>query len=335
VRAAPRWVWGLAGLVVLLALLGGLGYLAYGALDRLYPQDLWRYFRPVAPGTGGSVLYLDREGRLVLAPVVDTGQGRTLSAGPGEAGPPEVVRDAAVLPDGRTLAYFASQKRTGQPDGDHLKLVGLDGTPVQDLVLAGAAGGAGEPLLPAVYVSASGRYLALTSRDRARVYYYDAAAGGALTPGPADAPPERMLWYRNGDLRTGPFPDRPAYALSPDGRRRAEVRAGARRAPECDETPRCEAVQELSVVPATVTGVSRGGVPLYGAFADFSADGWGPIPAQPAASLYGRLVWSPDGTQLLFTALDGADSRVYAISADGRTRPRLLLQGAEALDWIP
>src|SRR5262249_23057006 len=141
--------------------------------------------------------------------------------------------------------------------------------------------------------------------------------------------------YRNGDLRTGPLAGQPAYALSPDGRRQAQIRDGVRRAPECGDQPSCETVKELSVVPATVTGVVRQGVPLYGSFADFSAEGWGPIPAQPAASFYGRLVWSPDGSHLLFSPLDGADSRVYAISADGRTRPRLLLQDAEALDWIP
>ena len=58
-----------------------------------------------------------------------------------------------------------------------------------------------------------------------------------------------------------------------------------------------------------------------------------PLPAQPAARFYGRLVWSPDGRQLLFTTLDGAESRVFAIGVDGRTRPRLVLDGAEALDW--
>ena len=45
---------------------------------------------------------------------------------------------------------------------------------------------------------------------------------------------------------------------------------------------------------------------------------------------YGRLVWSPDGRQLLFTTLDGAESRVFAIGVDGLTRPRLVLDGAEA-----
>ena len=77
----------------------------------------------------------------------------------------------------------------------------------------------------------------------------------------------------------------------------------------------------------------RGGYPLYGVFSSVSAEGWGPLPAQPAARFYGRLVWSPDGRQLLFTTLDGAESRVFAIGVDGRTRPRLVLDGAEALDW--
>jgi Tol biopolymer transport system component len=74
---------------------------------------------------------------------------------------------------------------------------------------------------------------------------------------------------------------------------------------------------------------------LYGAFASFSADGWGPIPTQPAQRLYGRLVWAPDGSQLVFSSLDGASANAYAIGADGRTQPRLLLEAAEALDWLP
>jgi hypothetical protein len=329
-RGLPGWVWWGAGIVVLVAVLGGLGYLAYGALDQLYAQELWRYFRPASEAGSGTVLYRDSEGHLLLAPVGDPGRGRRLSPET-----QEVVRDGVILPAGtagpQSVAYFATVRRPGQPESDHLKVVGLDGTPRLDLAMAETVG---QPLLPALYVSSSGRYLALTSRDRTQVYYVDAAAGGPPVLGQADAPPEPIQWYRNGDLRQAPFPGQAAYALSPEGRRRAQVRAGTRRAPACGEAD-CEAVTELAVAPQTVTGLGRGGFSLFGAFSNFSADGWGPIPAQPAARFYGRLVWSPDGKQLLFTTLDGADSRVYAIGADGRSRPRLVLEGAEALDWVP
>lgn len=331
----PRWVWWIAGAVVVLALLGGLGYLAYRGLDRLYPQELWRYFRPL-PATGsGSILYRDLDGQLLLAPVDDPSRARPLTTGiaggAGAGAAQEIVRDAVIMPDKRAVAYFATEKRAGRPDVDHIKIVRLDGQMIGDIAVVERAG---EPILSSVYHSTNGRYLAVTSRDRSRVYYYDVAAGGALTAGQADAPPEPMQWYRNGDLLTAPFPNQPAYATSPDGRRRAQVREGTRRAPDCGAEPRCEAVKELSVSPVTVTGISRAGVPLYGAFSTFSADGWGPVPDQPAARFYGRLVWSPDGTQLLFTTQDEAHSRVYAITADGKTRPRLLLEEAEVLDWM-
>jgi hypothetical protein len=230
------------------------------------------------------------------------------------------------------VAYIATDRRAGRPESEHLKVVGLDGAVRHDLVLGEAAR---EPLLPTLYVSRSGRYLALTSRDRGHVYYFDTVAGGPLVQGQPEAPPEPVLWHRNGDLRQSPFAGQAAYALSPDGKVRAQVRAGERRAPACGEAE-CEAVSELAVAPQTVTGAGQagqGGYPLYGVFSSVSAEGWGPLPAQPAARFYGRLVWSPDGRQLLFTTLDGAESRVFAIGVDGRTRPRLVLDGAEALDW--
>jgi hypothetical protein len=329
----PRWVWRGAGIAVLVALLGGLGYLTYGALDRLYPQGLWRYFRPVPGPASGSILYRHVDGYLLLAPVADPGQAQRLSP---EA--PEIVRDAVFLSDGKAVAYIATDRRSGRPETEHLKVVGLDGAVRHDLVLGEAAG---EPLLPTLYVSRSGRYLALTSRDRGHVYYFDTVAGGPLAQGQPESPPEPVLWHRNGDLRQAPFAGQAAYALSPDGRVRAQVRAGERRAPACGEAE-CEAVSELAVTPQTVTGAGPagqggqggpGGYPLYGVFSSVSAEGWGPLPAQPAARFYGRLVWSPDGRQLLFTTLDGAESRVFAIGVDGRTRPRLVLDGAEALDW--
>lgn len=331
----PRWAWWIVGAVVLLALLGGLGYLTYWGLDRLYPQELWRYFRPLPAAGSGSILYRDLEGKLLLGPVGDPSRARPLTSGTAEGAgtgaAQEIVRDAVIMPDKRAVAYFATERRPGRPDADHVKIIALDGQIIGDVAVAE---GAGEPILSSIYLSTSGRYLAVTSRDRSRVYYYDVTAGGALTAGPADAPPEPMLWYRNGDLLTAPFPNQPAYATSPDGRRRAQVREGTRRAPDCDAEPRCEAVKELSVSPVTVTGISRAGVPLYGAYSGFSAEGWGPVPSQPAARFYGRLVWSPDGTQLLFTTQDEANSRVYAITADGKTRPRLILEEAEVLDWM-
>jgi hypothetical protein len=335
----PRWLMWLVGLLILGAVLGWLGSVAYGALDRVYAQEVWRYYRPQATTGAGTVLYRDLDGQLFIAALDDLDHARRLTAAApgGSQGGAEIVRDAVALPGGRAVAYYATERRAGQAASDRLKVVGLDGTLQRDIAVTEAAG---EPILSSIYVSSSGRYLALTSRDRARVYFYDVAAGGTLVLGQADAPPEPVQWYRNGDLRTAPFAGQPAYALSPDGKRRAQVRDGVRRAPACNETSGdpgagCEAVQELAVAPQTATGLSRAGFALHAAFSDFSADGWGPVPAQPSASFYGRLVWSPDGTQLLFTTLDGAESRVYAIGADGRTRPRLVIEGAEALDWVP
>jgi hypothetical protein len=241
------------------------------------------------------------------------------------------VRDAVALPDGKHVAYFATERGERRPESDHVKVVTLDGTLVRGLAVGEAAG---EPMRPALYGSTSGRYLAVTSRDRARVYYYDVAAGGALLAGTADAAPERMLWNRNADLRTPLLPNQPAFAASPDGTLRAQVRAGSRRAPDClDE--KCEVVQELTISPTAAAGAGRPPTVLYGAFSAFSAEGWGPIPPQPAHRLYGRLVWSPDGRQLLFNTLDGAEMRTYSIGTDGKTRPRLVLESGEALDWMP
>ncbi|MGH2355658.1 MAG: hypothetical protein ACRDI2_04505 [Chloroflexota bacterium] len=336
-RSIPRWVWWAAGALVLCLLVGGMGYLAYGALDKLYPQELWRYYRPLPSVTSGSVLYRNADGHLLLAPlsapekvqrITAAGQAGNAS---GTVGPVEIVRDALVLPDGKAVAYFASEKGSGRAERDYLRVVGLDGRLIRDVALETA----GEALRPAMYTSASGRYLALTSLDRERVYYLDVATDAPLTRGEADAPPEEMLWYRDADLRSAPFAGQPAYAPSPDGQQRAQLREGARRAPECGDEPRCETVTELVVSPATAAESAQPSVPLYGAFTAFSAEGWGPVPTQPAERFYGRLVWSPDGGHLLFSTVDGADARVYVVSADGKTRPRLVLQSAEALDWIP
>jgi hypothetical protein len=323
---------------LLVALLGWGGAALYGALDRLYPQELWRYFRPASETSSGSILYRDLDGHLLLAPAGNPGGAKRLSAGS-----QEVVRDALFLPAvpgaqsapgaAPSIAVYATERRAGQAESDRLKVLGADGAERLNLAVAETAG---EPLLPYLYVSQSGRYVALTTRDRARVYYVDLVAGGAVTPGQADAPPEPVQWHRNGDLRQAPFAGEAAYALAPDGKRRAQVRSGTRQAPACGEA-QCERVTELAVAPQSVTGGGPGaaGFALYGAFNGFSAEGLGPLPAQPAARFYGRLVWSPDGSQLLFTALDGDQSRVYAIGTDGRTRPSLLLAEAEALDWAP
>ena len=133
----PRWVWWGAGIAVLVALLGGLGYLTYGALDRLYPQGLWRYFRPVPGPASGSILYRHVDGYLLLAPVADPGQAQRLSP---EA--PEIVRDAVFLSDGKAVAYIATDRRSGQPETEHLKVVGLDGAVRHDAGPGRSGGGA-------------------------------------------------------------------------------------------------------------------------------------------------------------------------------------------------
>jgi len=337
--AIPLWLLLLGGTLGLLLLLVGGGYYTYRSLDRLYPQELWKYFRPPAPAAAGSLLYRDGEGQLLLAPLSDPTRAQRLldsSVGPETR---EIVRDAVVVPaagGGRQIAYYASEKTGARPEVDRLKLLALapDGTPriIQRVSLADEAG---EPLRPLLFVSASGRYLALTNRERTRAYYFDVAGGGPLTPGQIDAPPEPMLWNRNADLLTPLVPGQAPYATSPDGRWRAAVRAGTRHAPACEEPP-CEPAQELVISPATIAGsLHTPPAVIFGAFRDFAAEGWGPIPTQPPLRLYGRLVWSPDATELLFTALDEAQSRIYAITADGKTRPRLVLENAEALDWLP
>ena len=85
----------------------------------------------------------------------------------------------------------------------------------------------------------------------------------------------------------------------------------------------------------TVAGAERPPAVLYGVFSQFSADGWGPIPTQPAQKLYGRLVWAPDASQVLFSTQFEADTQTYAVGVDGKTRPRLILITGEALDWVP
>ncbi len=337
--AMPVWLLLLGGAVLLVLLLGGGGWYTYRSLDRLYPQELWKYFRPPAPAAAGSLLYRDSEGQLLLAPLADPSRAQRLldsALGPETR---EIVRDAVALPaagGARQIAYYASEKTGSTPEVDRLKLLTLapDGTPriTQRVALAELAG---EPLRPLLFVSASGRYLALTNRERTRAYYFDVASGGPLVSGSIDAPPEPMLWSRNADLLTSLVPGQDPYATSPDGRWRAAVRAGTRHAPACEEPP-CEPAQELVISPATIAGsLHTPPAVIFGAFRDFAAEGWGPIPTQPPLRLYGRLVWSPDATELLFTALDEAQSRVYAITTDGKTRPRLVLENAEALDWLP
>jgi hypothetical protein len=329
----PGWALRLAGVMVLVLLVAGGGYWFYRALDPLYPQEVWRYFRPAPALAEGSVLFRDMDGQLFLAPVAGPTEGRRLLDPEAAARGHEIVRDALALPSGPSggqIAYFATERVPGQPDADRLKVISRDGAVLLNVPLDEPAG---EPLRPALFLSTSGRYLGVTNRDRTRAYYFVLSASGPLTRGEIDAPPERMLWTRNGDLRTAHVPGQAAFAASPDGTQRALVRAGKRRAPECGE-PRCEAGQELVVSSGTVAGSGQVAV-LYGAFSSFSSEGWGFIPAQLAQRLYGRLIWSPDGRQLLFSTLDGADSNSYAISTDGRTQPRLVLESGEALDWLP
>ena len=77
-----------------------------GPLDGLYPQGLWRYFRPVPGPASGSILYRHVDGYLLLAPVADLGQAQRLSP---EA--PEIVRDAVFLSEGKAVAYIATDRR--------------------------------------------------------------------------------------------------------------------------------------------------------------------------------------------------------------------------------
>ncbi|MGI8424158.1 MAG: hypothetical protein ACR2NO_08640 [Chloroflexota bacterium] len=328
--AVPPWLrMVLVGLVVAMAVGGG-GWWLYRAFDPLYPQDLWRYFRPAPAAPAGTVLYRDLEGQLFVAPLGDLKAARRLLDANAAAGGREFVRDAVFLPDKERIAYFATVRRDAGGEQDRVKVIGRDGRQVADINVSEAAG---EPIRPTVYASVSGRYLAVTNRERTRVFYYDLNTNGPLVPGEAETPPERMLWTRNADLRTPPLPSQQAFAVSGDGKLRAQVRAGRRRAPECEEQ-RCETTQELTVSLGTVAGSQLGGAMLYGVFSAFSSEGWGPVPPQPAQRLYGRLVWSPDGKQLLFTTLDGESTNTFAIGTDGRSQPRLVLANAEALDWL-
>ena len=317
--------------LVALLILGGGGWGAYRALDPLYPQELWRYFRPAAAAPAGTVLYRDLDGQLFIAPFNNLEGARRLLDPSAAAGGREFVRDAVILPDRQRIAYFATV-RSGQAEQDRVKVIGLDGRQIADVPVSAAAG---EPIRPTVYASESGRYLAVTNRNRTSVYYYDLNGGsaGALTPGTVEQPPERMLWMRNADLRNALVPTQQPIAASGDGRLRAQVRGGQRRAPECD-AQRCEQAQELTVSSGTVAGSQRPATVLFGTYAAFSSEGWGPIPFQRAQQLYGRLVWAPDGGQLLFTSLDGDSTNTFAIGTDGRSQPRLVLKDAEALDWI-
>ncbi|HEV2126669.1 MAG TPA: hypothetical protein VGW38_28245, partial [Chloroflexota bacterium] len=100
---APSWALRAAAVVavLLLAILGS--YLFYRGLDPLYPQSLWRYFRPAAAADAGTVLYRDLDGQLFLAPLGDTNRAtrlydRSLPAGQ------EIIRDAVGLPGGKAVA---------------------------------------------------------------------------------------------------------------------------------------------------------------------------------------------------------------------------------------
>src|SRR5687767_5094223 len=76
--AIPPWV--RVTLIALVAVLvvGGAGWGMYRALDPLYPQELWRYYRPAAPAPSGTVLYRDLDGQLFLAPLNDLAKARRL-----------------------------------------------------------------------------------------------------------------------------------------------------------------------------------------------------------------------------------------------------------------
>ncbi len=298
-------VWARVALVlgILLLIFGGGAWLYYRALDDLYPQEIWKYFRPAPPAPAGRLLY---------------------------AGGREGVRDAVYLPERKQVAYFASVRRDAG-EHDHLKVIDLDGRLTHDVDVSEAAG---ELVRPAVFASTSGRYVAVTNRERTHAYFYDLVSGSGLSALPFESAPERMLWTRNADLIQASQPGQPPIATSADGKLRAQVRPGKRRAPECDD-PKCETAQELVVSPGTVAGSQTPPTVLYGVFSSFSAEGWGPVPTQPAQRLYGRLVWAPDGKQLLFSTLDGAIANMYAIGSNGKTQPRLVLEAAEALDWLP
>lgn len=317
-------------LVLLLASLGA--FLFYRGLDPLYPQELWRYYRPAAAAGAGTVLYRDLDGNLFLAPLSNVARATRLHDRSLPAGQ-EIVRDALALPGGKTVAYYATERRAGTAERDTVKIVDLQGNVTRSAPVGGTETN-GSPIRPALFLSESGKYLAVTDRDRTSAYFWDVSTEDGFRPGQADAPPERMLWTRNADLRSAHVPGQAPYAASPDGKLRAQVRAGKRRAPECFEG-KCETGQELVVSAGTPAGAGREAVVLYGAFASFSADGWGPVPTQPAQRLFGRLVWSPSGTQVLFNALDGATTGSYVIGTDGRSQPRLILDGGEALDWLP
>jgi hypothetical protein len=327
----PGWLLRTAVAVVLAIFLGLAIFGLYRALDPLYPQDLWRYFRPAAAIGTGSVLYRDLEGQLFLAPIGDVKSGKRLLDPLAAASGREIIRDALALPGGKAIAYYATVKRGSEAEQDRVKVIDLQGKITHDISLEGADG---ELIRPALYVSTSGRYLGVTNRDRNSFYFVDLQASNAFVQGDAGSPPERMQWARNADLRSGYVAGQPSYAASSDGTLRAQVRAGKRRAPECTEG-RCETGQELVVTSGTPAGAGKDATVLYGVFASFSAEGWGPIPSQAAQRLYGRLIWSPDGKQLLFSTLDGAVTSSYAISTDGRSQPRLLLEQGEALDWLP
>ena len=125
--------------VVTLALIGGAGWGAYSALDPLYPQELWRYFRPVAVAPTGTVLYRDLDGQLFMAPFNDLGTARRLLDVNAAARGREFVRDAVFFPDRQRIAYFATVRRDNEPEQDRVKVMGLDGRLVADIPVSAAA----------------------------------------------------------------------------------------------------------------------------------------------------------------------------------------------------
>ena len=158
-RAIPLWVRWTVALLVLVVLPLGLSALFYRSLDGLYPQSLWKYFRPLTPAATGSLLYRDADGQLFLAALDGAREPRRI-ADPALGGDThEIVRDAVAVPGGKQIAYFATERRTSG-ERDVLKIANLEDGSVR----RADSGAAIEPLRAAVFASTSGRYVAVTSR---------------------------------------------------------------------------------------------------------------------------------------------------------------------------
>lgn len=310
-----------------------LGWGVYALVDPYYPQELWRFFRPERWDPVGQILYRTDEGQLFLASAHSLSRPRQLAgaslgspqparaAADGPAPPREIIRDATVLPDRQHVAYFASHVQEGRRASDHLNILSLSsGAVVLQIELPGP-----QVAPPTVYASRTGRFLAVTDSSQNQFSYWDANTGQQV-----DQPGEALQVERNPVVGPPLAGGQPAQALSPHGKLRAELRTGQRRAPLCPDA-KCEVAREL-----TVLGQGSGPIVLFGAFPTISSDGWAFLPGYAGQRFVGRLVWAPDSRQLLFTTLDvdGGIPRVYAVAADGRTRPRQVLERAEALDWI-